>query len=119
MRLWKVELQALAEELGFAITVCHLPPATSKWNKIEHRLFSFISLHWSGQPLVSHEVIVNLIKATRTRQGLRVEAQIDRNVYPPGRKISDEEMAQLNLARESFHGEWNYTISPRQRQLEL
>jgi len=119
VRLWKIELQALAEELGFPIAVCHLPPATSKWNKIEHRLFSFISLNWSGQPLVSHEVIVNLIKATRTAKGLRVEAEIDRNLYPPGRKISDEEMERINLAKETFHGEWNYTISPLQQQLKM
>jgi hypothetical protein len=119
VRLWKVELQQLAEELGFPIQVCHLPPATSKWNKIEHRLFSFITLNWSGRPLVSHEVIVNLIKATKTAQGLRVEAEIDTNLYPAGVKVTDEEIAQLNLTKESFHGEWNYTISPRQRQLTL
>jgi Rhodopirellula transposase DDE domain len=119
VRLWKVELQKLVEELGFPIQVCHLPPATSKWNKIEHRLFSFISMNWSGKPLVSHEVIVNLIKATKTRQGLRVDAEIDRNLYPAGQKISDEEMAQLNLTKESFHGEWNYTIAPLQQQLQL
>jgi hypothetical protein len=119
VRLWKIELQALAEELGFPIAVCHLPPATSKWNKIEHRLFSFISMNWSGQPLVSHEVIVNLIKATRTAKGLRVEAEIDRNLYPPGRKISAEEMERINLAKETFHGEWNYTISPLQQQLKM
>lgn len=119
VRLWKVELQKLAEELGCPIQVCHLPPATSKWNKIEHRMFSFISLNWSGRPLVSHEVIVNLIKATQTAQGLRVEAEIDTNLYPAGVKVSDEEIAQLNLTKDSFHGEWNYTISPRQGQLKL
>ena len=119
VRLWKIELQALAEELGFPIAVCHLPPATSKWNKIEHRLFSFISMNWSGQPLVSHEVIVNLIRATRTAKGLRVEAEIDRNLYPPGRKVSDKEMEGINLAKETFHGEWNYTISPLQQQLKM
>jgi len=119
VRLWKVELQKLAEELGFPIQVCHLPPATSKWNKIEHRLFSFISMNWSGQPLVSHEVIVNLIKATKTAKGLRVQAEIDRNLYPAGQKVSDEEMAQLNLKKESFHGEWNYTIAPLQQQLKM
>ena len=107
VRLWKVELQKLAEELGFRIQVCHLPPATSKWNKIEHRLFSFISMNWSGKPLVSHEVIVNLIKATTTAQGLRVEAEIDHTIYPAGQKVSDEQMAQINLTTESFHGEWN------------
>jgi Rhodopirellula transposase DDE domain len=119
VRLWKVELQKLAEDLGFPIQVCHLPPATSKWNKIEHRLFSFISMNWSGKPLVSHEVIVNLIKATKTAQGLRVEAEIDRNVYPSGQKVSDKEMAQINLCKENFHGEWNYTIAPLQQQLTL
>jgi hypothetical protein len=119
VRLWKVELQKLAEELGFPIQVCHLPPATSKWNKIEHRLFSFISMNWSGQPLVSHEVIVNLIKATKTAKGLRVQAEIDRNLYPAGQKVSDEEMAQLNLKKERFHGEWNYTIAPLQQQLKM
>ena len=119
VRLWKVELQKLAEELGFPICVCHLPPATSKWNKIEHRLFSFISLNWRGQPLVSHEVIVNLIKATTTAQGLKVEAQIDQNKYPAGQIVSEEEMAQVNLLRHKFHGDWNYTISPFQQQLKL
>lgn len=119
VRLWKVELQRLSEELGFPIQVCHLPPATSKWNKIEHRLFSFISMNWRGQPLVSHEVIVNLIKATTTAEGLKVEARIDEAIYPAGIKVSDEQMAQLNLKKEPFHGEWNYTISPRQNVLDL
>ena len=119
VRLWKVELQKLAEELGFPIQVCHLPPGTSKWNKIEHRLFSFISQNWRGQPLISHEVIVNLIKATKTSKGLRVEAAIDRRVYPAGMKVTDEELAKVNLSRSEFHGEWNYTISPRQTHLEL
>lgn len=112
VRLWKIELQKLANELKMHIQVCHLPPATSKWNKIEHRLFSFITMNWRGQPLVSHEVIVNLIKSTSTAQGLKVDAIIDHNLYPTGQKVSDEEMASLNLSRESFHGEWNYTISP-------
>ena len=119
VRLWKLELQKLSEELGFAISVCHLPPATSKWNKIEHRLFSFISLNWSGQPLVSHEVVVSLIKATTTAKGLKVDAEVDRNQYPAGVTVSDEEMLSLNLRRDLFHGEWNYTISPRQQQLKL
>lgn len=119
VRLWKVELQKLSEDLGFPIRVCHLPPATSKWNKIEHRLFSFISMNWKGQPLVSHEVIVNLIKATTTAEGLTVDAEVDDSIYPSGIKVSDEEMKQLNLKRESFHGDWNYTISPRQRMLDL
>ncbi|MGO9200978.1 MAG: ISAzo13 family transposase [Limisphaerales bacterium] len=119
VRLWKVELQKLAEELGFPIQVCHLPPGTSKWNKIEHRLFSFISQNWRGQPLISHEVIVNLIKATTTSKGLRVEAAVDDRRYPAGEKVTDEELAQVNLTRSEFHGEWNYTISPRQRQFKL
>jgi DNA-binding phage protein len=119
VRLWKVELQKLAEELGFPIGVCHLPPATSKWNKIEHRLFCFITMNWRGRPLVSHEVIVQLIKSTTTAQGLRVDCQLDTNTYPSGQKVSDEELAQVNLQRDNFHGEWNYTISPRQQSLEL
>jgi transposase len=119
VRLWKAELQKLADELHMPIQVCHLPPATSKWNKIEHRLFSFITMNWRGQPLVSHEVIVNLIKATSTSEGLTVDAKIDHNLYPTGQKISDEEMARLNLARESFHGEWNYTLLPCSQAREL
>ena len=119
VRLWKVELQKLAEQLGFPIGVCHLPPATSKWNKIEHRLFCFITLNWRGRPLVSHEVIVQLIKSTTTAQGLKVDCQLDTNLYPAGQKVSDEEMAQVNLQRDAFHGEWNYTVSPWQQQLKL
>src|SRR6516165_1380703 len=101
VRLWKVELQKLAEELGFPIQVCHLPPATSKWNKIEHRLFSFISMNWSGKPLVSHEVIVDLIKATKTAQGLRVDADIDLNISPAGQTGSDEQMSNDTPTTES------------------
>ena len=97
VRLWKWELQKLADETGLAISVSHLPPGTSKWNKIEHRLFSFISQNWRGQPLVSHEVIVNLIKATTTRKGLRVEAAVDNRQYPAGEKVTDEELARVNL----------------------
>jgi len=119
VRLWKAELQKLADELHIPIQVCHLPPATSKWNKIEHRLFSFITMNWRGRPLVSHEVIVNLIKATTTSEGLKIDAEIDRNLYPTGEKISDEEMAHLNLLRESFHGEWNYTIFPSSQEPSL
>lgn len=112
LRLWKTQLQRLADELDLPITVCHFPPGTSKWNKIEHRLFSFITQNWRGQPLVSHEVIVNLIAATTTETGLRVQAQLDTASYPPGRKVTDAEMAALNLQRHAFHGEWNYTILP-------
>jgi hypothetical protein len=112
-RLWKRELQALADAIGLAIEVAHLPPGTSKWNKIEHRLFSFISQNWRGKPLTSHEVIVQLIAATTNRKGLAVHAEIDSSPYPPGTKVSDQEMAQLHLEPSTFHGEWNYTIRPK------
>jgi transposase len=113
VRLWKVELQKLADETGLEISVCHLPPGTSKWNKIEHRLFSFISQNWRGKPLVSHQVIVNLIAATTTKTGLRVRAEIDPGQYPKGVKVSDKQIATIRLERDPFHGEWNYTILPR------
>lgn len=113
VRLWKLKLQALADELGLTITVCHLPPGTSKWNKIEHRLFSFITQNWRGRPLVSHQVIVELIAATKTKAGLTVRAEIDTNLYPAGVKVSDQDMATINIHRHHFHGEWNYTIAPR------
>jgi len=113
VRLWKVELQRLADEIGWPIEVCHFPPGTSKWNKIEHRLFSFISQNWRGQPLTSHEVIVNLIAATTNRKGLKVRCELDRQKYPKGVKITKAEMADLNLDRASFHGEWNYTLRPK------
>jgi len=112
VRLWKLELQRLADELGLAIRVSHFPPGTSKWNKIEHRLFSYISLNWRGQPLVSHEVIVNLIAATTTRKGLKVRAEIDSAQYEKGIKVTDAEFATIRIARDDFHGEWNYVISP-------
>jgi transposase len=115
LRLWKVELQKLADESGLAISVCHLPPGTSKWNKIEHRMFSFISQNWRGKPLVSHEVIVNLIAATTTRRGLSVRCELDTNSYPAGLKVSDAKMAQIRLQPDEFHGEWNYTILPTTR----
>jgi DDE family transposase len=113
VRLWKVELQELADTLGVTVTVCHLPPGTSKWNKIEHRLFSHISLNWRGRPLVSHEVIVALIGATTTQTGLRVEAQLDRQTYPTRVEVSDAQLAQVQLRPHQFHGEWNYSIVPR------
>jgi DNA-binding phage protein len=113
VRLWKVELQELADTLGVTVTVCHLPPGTSKWNKIEHRLFSHISLNWRGRPLVSHEVIVALIGATTTQTGLRVEAALDSRPYPTRVEVSDEELAQVQLRPHQFHGEWNYSILPR------
>jgi hypothetical protein len=112
VRLWKIELQQLANELGIPISVCHLPPGTSKWNKIEHRLFSFISQNWRGKPLISHQVIVNLIAATTTKAGLTVRAEIDTKKYPPGRKVTRQEAKKVNLSCDSFHGEWNYTIRP-------
>ena len=116
VRLWKKELQGLADETGVEIQVCHLPPGTSKWNKIEHRLFSHISLNWRGKPLVSHEVIIQLIAATTTRTGLRVTAQSDPGKYPDKLKVTDEEMACLNLVRSEFHGDWNYTLKPRKKE---
>ena len=112
LRLWKTELARLASENGLEITVCHLPPGTSKWNKIEHRLFSHISMNWRGRPLTSHEVVVDLIGATATRQGLRVHAELDRNRYPTKVKVSDQELAQIPITRHDFHGEWNYSIAP-------
>ena len=118
LRLWKFELQKLADETGLTILICHLPPGTSKWNKIEHRLFSFISQNWRGKPLVSHQVIVDLIAATSTRAGLKVRAEIDSNLYPQGIKVSDDQIAALNIERDPFHGEWNYTIKPKPLQLE-
>jgi hypothetical protein len=113
VRLWKVELQKMADETGLRITVCHFPPGTSKWNKIEHRLFSFISQNWRGKPLISHEVVVNLIANTTTAEGLRVHSELDHGSYPAGVKVSDKQMAELSLQRDKFHGEWNYTIRPR------
>jgi hypothetical protein len=113
VRLWKLELQKLADETGLEISICHLPPGTSKWNKIEHRLFSFISQNWRGKPLVSHQVIVNLIAATTTKTGLRVRAELDPGKYPGGIKVSDKEVAAIRIERDEFHGEWNYTIRPR------
>jgi hypothetical protein len=113
LRLWKLELQTLADETGLAIAVCHFPPGTSKWNKIEHRLFSFISSNWRGEPLRDYETIVNLISATKTAKGLKVTCRLDRRRYPTGRKVTDEEMSRVNLERNRFHGDWNYVIRPR------
>jgi Rhodopirellula transposase DDE domain len=110
-RLWKVELGKLAAETGLQVTVCHFPPGTSKWNRIEHRLFSHISMNWRGRPLISHEVIVDLIGATTTRTGLKVHAELDRGAYPTGVKVSDAELAAVPLTSHPWHGEWNYTIS--------
>jgi len=116
VRLWKVELQKLADELGLTIVVLHLPPGTSKWNKIEHRLFSFISRNWRGRPLTDYRTIVELIGATTSKAGLTVRCQLDENLYPAGIRISDQQMAELNMIRSDFHGEWNYTIAPRSQE---
>jgi len=113
LRLWKLELQKLADETGLAMTVCHFPPGTSKWNKIEHRLFSFISSNWRGEPLRDYETIVRLIARTTTAKGLKVTCRLDRRKYPTGRKVTDEEMKRVNLERNKFHGDWNYTIRPQ------
>jgi transposase len=111
-RAWKAELAAFALEAGLAVTVCHFPPGTSKWNRIEHRLFSHITMNWRGRPLTSHEVIVNTIAATTTRTGLTVHAELDPGSYPPGAKVSDEQLASLPLDRHAWHGDWNYTLRP-------
>lgn len=112
LRLWKLELQKFADETGLSISVCHFPPGTSKWNKVEHRLFSFISSNWRGEPLRDYETIVNLIARTTTAKGLQVICRLDRRKYPIGRKVTDEEFKQVNLKRNTFHGDWNYIISP-------
>ncbi|MCE7979591.1 MAG: ISAzo13 family transposase [Caldilinea sp. CFX5] len=112
VRLWKVELQQLADELQLPITVCHLPPGTSKWNKIEHRLFSFITQNWRGKPLVTHQVIVELIAATTTRTGLQVYSRLDKRSYPTNRRVSEQQLAHVNLEPDAWYGEWNYTILP-------
>jgi len=112
-RLWRVSLQELADELDLELHVCHFPPGTSKWNKIEHRLFSFITQNWRGKPLVSHQAIVSLIAATTTRAGLIVKAALDTNQYETAIKVSDQELARLRLKPHKFHGDWNYTVSPR------
>ena len=112
MRLWKLELQRLADELGISIEVHHLPPGTSKWNKIEHRLFSFITQNWRAKPLVNYRVIVELIGATTTQTGLTVRCELDDKTYPKGTVVSDAQMQDLNISHDDFHGEWNYTIAP-------
>ncbi len=112
VRLWKRELQKLSNELGIKIRVHHLPPGTSKWNKIEHRLFSFISMNWRAKPLVSYRVMVDLISATTTKTGLTVQCELDTSTYPKGIVVNDQEMSELNILRDEFHGEWNYTLQP-------
>jgi transposase len=116
MRLWKYELQTFVDEASLPAVVCHLPPGTSKWNKIEHRLFSHISMNWRGRPLVSHEVVVKLIGATMTQTGLKVKAKLDKRKYPLKVKVTDDQMRSLNIEPHKFHGEWNYTIRPRNQQ---
>lgn len=115
LRLWKLELQQFADETGLAISVCHFPPGTSKWNKVEHRLFSFISSNWRGEPLRDYETIVNLISRTTTAKGLQVTCRLDHRKYPTGRKVTDEEIERVNLKPHKFHGEWNYSIHPSTR----
>jgi hypothetical protein len=110
----KKELQRFANDTGLEITVSHFPPGTSKWNKIEHRLFSFMTMNWRGKPLISHEVIVKLIASTRTKKGLLVKCGLDKNEYQKGVKVTDQEMKKIQLKRHDFHGEWNYTIVPAQ-----
>ena len=112
LRLWKWELQGLADQTGLTLAVCHFPPGTSKWNKVEHRLFSFISSNWRGEPLRDYETVVRLIAGTTTAKGLKVTCRLDHRRYPVGRKITNEEFAHVNLKPDSFHGEWNYTIHP-------
>ena len=113
VRLWKVELQKLADELKKEIYVCHFPPGTSKWNKIEHRMFCHISHNWRGRPLISRQTVVQLIGNTKTKMGLTIHAELDENIYEKGRKISDTQLAQVNLVKQQFHGEWNYIIKPQ------
>jgi Rhodopirellula transposase DDE domain len=117
LRLWKLELQKFSDETGLSLSVCHFPPGTSKWNKIEHRLFSFISSNWRGEPLRDYETVVNLIAKTTTAKGLKVTCRLDRRKYPTGRKVTAEEMKRINLQPHTFHGEWNYVIKPRQNRI--
>ena len=117
LRLWKLELQKFADETGLSLSVCHFPPGTSKWNKIEHRLFSFISSNWRGEPLRDYETIVHLIAKTTTAKGLKVTCRLDRRKYPTGRKVTDEEMKLIHVERNKFHGDWNYVIKPTSNSL--
>lgn len=111
-RLWRLKLQELATEIGKSIHVCHFPPGTSKWNKIEHRLFSYITQNWRGKPLTSLQVVINLIRNTKTKAGLEVQARLDQNLYPTGIKVTDTELDAIAIERATFHGEWNYIIKP-------
>ncbi|HDL86412.1 MAG TPA: ISAzo13 family transposase, partial [Candidatus Acetothermia bacterium] len=110
VQLWKAALQQFADATGLQVDVCHFPPGTSKWNKIEHRMFSYISMNWRGKPLTSHEVIVNLVANTTTHKGLTIQAELDTTLYPKGMKVTDEALRKINIKRATFHGEWNYTI---------
>ena len=112
LRLWKIELQKLADELDMSIHVCHFPPGTSKWNKIEHKMFCYITKNWRGGPLSSRETVVKLIGNTTTTKGLKIKAKLDENIYEKGRKVTDEELAAVNIESADFHGAWNYTIKP-------
>lgn len=118
-RLWKLELQQLADELDKSIQVCHFPPGTSKWNKIEHKMFSYISMNWRARPLISYETVVNLIANTRNNKGLTIQAALDENVYPKGVEVSDEDFLAIRIERHDFHGDWNYTIRPRHLNKEI
>jgi hypothetical protein len=111
-RLWKIALQRLADQTGIVVSVCHFPPGTSKWNKIEHRMFSHITENWRGRPLISHEVIVNLIGNTTTKKGLTIQAELDTNIYPTGIEVTDEDLARVRIEPDAFHGDWNYRILP-------
>ena len=113
VKLWKIELQKFANETGMIINVCHFPPGTSKWNKIEHKMFSFISKNWRGKPLITRETVVNLIGSTKTKSGLKIKVKLDESIYKTGRKITDKELKNISIERSGFHGEWNYKIKPR------
>ena len=113
LRLWKLQLQEFADQTGLCVSVCHFPPGTSKWNKVEHRLFSFISSNWRGEPLCDYQTVVKLIGKTTTAKGLQVTCRLDRRKYPTGRKVTVEEMKHINIKRNRFHGEWNYMIKPK------
>jgi len=115
LRLWKLQLQKFADQAGLCVSVCHFPPGTSKWNKVEHRLFSFISSNWRGEPLRDYHTVVKLISKTTTAKGLKVTCRLDRRKYPTGRKVTVEEMKQINIKRNRFHGEWNYMIKPKEK----
>ena len=118
-RLWKVELQKMANRTGLTITVCHFPPRTSKWNKIEHRMFSFITQNWRGKPLINHATIVNLIGSTKTKEGLKICCELDTKTYPKGIKVSDAELEKVKLKKHKFHGDWNYTIYPNKKSKRI